>query len=145
MPNSSPAAPPDWAASTRPLARAVRAKSPPPEPLFHPRQERALLGALGASRNLDGALDMPRLLQALASGTVLQALPLQAAWGTRRGLQVLVDDGPGTAPFRADVAQLLRRLSALLPDERLHTLQFEGCPTRGCRQAGQSPSPWRRL
>ena len=140
LPPASPAAPPAWAASTPPLARAVRAKSPQPEPLFQPRQERALLGALGASRNPDGALDMPRLLQALASGTLLQALPLQAAWGTRRGLQVLVDDAPGMAPFRADVEQLLLRLCALLPNERLHRLQFEGCPTRGCRQAGQRGS-----
>lgn len=122
------------------MAPAVRAKSPPPDPLFDPRQERALLGGLSASRNPDGTLDLSQLVQILASGAVLQALPLTAVWGTWRGLQVLVDDGPGMVPFRADVAQLLARLSGLLPDERLHRLQFEGCPTRGCRWPGQRGS-----
>jgi hypothetical protein len=102
-----------------------------------------LLGGLAACMGRDGDLDVERLLQDLASGSPPRELPLHKSWGSRRGLQLLVDDGPGMAPFRADVERLWGRLSALLPADRLSRLAFQGCPTRGCRAPRRKGSrPW---
>jgi hypothetical protein len=103
---------PTWLDHVTPLERAVRAQSPPPEPLLDPRQERALLGGLSACLGEDGNLNVERLVDSLAKGTLPQELPLQPSWTTRRGLQILIDDGPGMAPFRGDVARVMARLSA---------------------------------
>ena len=144
LPTTGPPRPPPWINTVKPLPRAVRASSPPPESLLDPQRERALLGGLAASINQDGGLDVARLVAALAHGTPLQTLPQETTWSTRRGLQVLVDDGPGMAPFRADVERVLARLGALLPGESLSRLAFEGCPVRGCRSRGRKGSrPWR--
>jgi len=132
---TSPGAPlrPAWVDHIRPLERAVRAQSPPPESLLDPRQERALLGGLSACLVYDGSLNVEHLVDALAKGTMPRELPRQPSWTTRRGLQVLVDDGPGMAPFRGDVERVMGRLGALLSRDRLDRQLFEGSPMRGCR------------
>lgn len=134
---------PPWVDQVVPLARAARATSPQPDALFDPRQERALLGGLSACMSHDGDLDVQRLLQDLTGGAPLRELPLQRSWSSRRGLQLLIDDGPGMAPFRADVERLWARLGELLPADRLTRLAFQGCPTRGCRVPRRKGSrPW---
>lgn len=143
LPASTVPARPPWLQQVSPLPKAVRASSPAPDPLFEPRQERALLGGLAACLSHDGELHLERLLDDLARGQLPKHLPRHHSWGTQRGLQLLVDDGPGMAPFRADVEQLWSRLCALFPGERLSRLTFEGCPTRGCRKPRQRGSrPW---
>jgi hypothetical protein len=142
----SPGAPvrPTWLDHVTPLERAVRAQSPPPESLLDPRQERALLGGLSACLGDDGNLNVERLVDSLAKGTMPQELPLQPSWTTRRGLQVLIDDGPGMAPFRGDVARVMDRLGALLSRDRLDRLSFEGSPMRGCRTPRRrGRHPWK--
>lgn len=143
LPAEARPAPPAWLAQATPLPRAVRAVSLPPAPLFDPQQERALLGALAASLDEDGALHVDRLLEALVRGQLPARLPLRTRWGTARGLQVLVDDGPGMGPFRQDVDSLWARLGRLLPADRLSRLAFAGSPLRGCRAPRLRGSrPW---
>jgi hypothetical protein len=133
LPSADAGTPPAWAQPAAALPRAVRPASPPPAPLLAPRRERALLAGLAASLADDGEPDVSRVVDALARGLPLTTLPLTPTWSTRRGLQVLVDDGPGMAPFRGDVTRVLDGLADVVPADRIERLAFEGCPLRGCR------------
>ena len=139
----APAPRPAWAAVTLPLARGRRGDDPAPEPLFQPLQQRAILAALAAGRVDDDAIDLPRLVEILGRGETVQALPTRRAWGLRRGLQVLVDDGPGMAPFRADLQQLRSRLDGLFAAGSIEFGRFEGDPSRGVRVEGRKRGAWR--
>ena len=144
LPRGDPAPLPVWLAAVAPLPRPVKAATLPPEPLLDPRQERALHGGLAASLLPEGDIDIDRLATVMAGGHWPRELPRRLQWSTRHGLQVLVDEGPGMAPFRQDVARTLARLSALLPDDRVTRLSFVGSPARGCRLRGRRGlRPWR--
>ena len=144
LPKGDPAPLPAWLAAVAPLPRPVKASTLAPESLLDPRQERALHGGLAASLLPDGDIDVDRLAEVMASGHWPRELPRRLQWSTRHGLQVLVDEGPGMAPFRQDVERTLARLAALLPDDRVSRLSFVGCPTRGCRLQGRRGlRPWR--
>ena len=134
---------PLWAAHTGALPRARRTVTAPAGPLFDPRQERALLAGLCACLDEDDSLDVDRLVTVLADGSALRELPRQRSWGTRRGLQVLIDDGPGMAPFRGDITRLMTRLATLMPVDRLQRAAFEGSPMRGCRMPRRRATAWR--
>ena len=144
LPKSDPPPLPVWLTAVAPLPRPVKASTLPPEPLLDPRQERALHGGLAASLLPEGGIDIERLAVVMASGHWPRELPRRLQWSTRHGLQVLVDEGPGMAPFRQDVERTLARLAALMPDDRVARLSFVGCPTRGCRLQGRRGlRPWR--
>ena len=126
---------PAWARTTPAMARGTPVRSPLPESLLDPRQERAILCALAAGRADEEGVDLARVVGVIARGEPLRALPGRSAWNLRAGVQVLVDRGAGMAPFGADATQLVQRLQALVADGALEVLEFDGCPMRGVRPA----------
>ncbi|MES2715007.1 MAG: hypothetical protein V4795_04545 [Pseudomonadota bacterium] len=140
------AAPPAWLADASPaLARGALPPATPQDPLFSPQTTRALAAAVAGVQAADGELDVERLVVALAARDPLRSLPRQAAWSLRRGLQVLVDTGPGMLPFETDVQQLLAVLQRLLGADRLQVLAFADEPLHGCLPAdGDGRSSWPR-
>jgi hypothetical protein len=133
---------PGWAASAAAMPRAGATTSPPPEPLLDPQQERAIVASLAAGLVDDDSLDIDSLVVALSRAEPLRRLPMRRSWGLRRGVQVLVDQGPGMAPFAADVEQFIARLSQLLPPDRLQRAGFEGSPLRAVRIPKRKRAPW---
>ena len=133
---------PRWAATTTPMPRAQRVPAGVPDALLDPRQERALIGGLASSVARDGTIDLPRLIGQIGHGRLVRELPRQRRAGLRRGVQVLVDIGPGMAPFGPDVAQFIARLGTLVPRERIALLSFRGNPLRGCSLGDADPAAW---
>lgn len=133
---------PGWASVAAAMPRAGLTTSPPAEPLFDPRQERAIVASLAAGRVDDDAVDIDRLIAALARAEPLHRLPARRSWGLRRGVQVLVDQGGGMAPFAGDVEQFIGRLSQLLPPDRLQRAGFEGSPLQAVRIPKKKRAPW---
>jgi hypothetical protein len=133
MPTTVQATPPAWLANVTPMPRPVGVTRPSPiAPLFPAAQTRGLLTAMLASRDADGPLDVPRIVEALAQLRPVRELPREDAATMRRGVQLLIDRGLGMSPFRFDVEQLLRAIAALLPPEQTRTHYFMGSPLRKC-------------
>ena len=123
---------PAWLPAEAEMPRSSASYSAPLEPLFVPRESRALIGGLVAVRLREGDLDVERLIDAVARLESVSAVPRLPIWSVRRGAQVLIDRGPSMVPFDGDVEDLIRRVRRLVPDDRLELLEFEDCPVHGC-------------
>jgi hypothetical protein len=127
-----PPAPPAWAdAGEGGLDPFARAAPPPPTPLFGPPRGRAILSTTLATVVDEGDIDLGRVVERLAGGQMLRSLPRLPSLTLRRGVQLLVDQGAGLDPFRADAELLVRHLDEILSDDRLEVLSFADCPSRG--------------
>jgi hypothetical protein len=137
--------PPQWLVDVTAVPRSAGPlpPGPPPQPLFPREQTRALLTAAISTWTADGPLDVPRVIEMLASVEPIRVLPLETIASVRRGVQVLVDTGMGMGPYRADVDQVLRHLENVVADEQLRLLYFAGCPSRDCAAPGEDEMrPW---
>lgn len=133
---------PDWALPDRAMQRASPYLSPVVESLLDPRQERTAVAALVAGVADDEAIDLDAVVLTLARGEPLEALPMRRGWNLRRGLHVLIDQGPGMAPFRGDAEQFVSRLDRLMAPDLLAVGKFEGTPLHGVRMSSRQQAPW---
>ena len=122
-------------ALARPSAEPPPALATPP--LFANQTRRAVLSTALATVVHEGDLDVGAVVSMLTDGRPLRRIPRLPTLTLRRGVQVLVDIGPGLDPYRDDVAHLLQGLDDLLPDDRLAVEFFRGTPARELYSAGQ--------
>jgi hypothetical protein len=138
---------PDWLlpASGEPLPRAsASTASAAPAPIFAPLQARGIYTAALSTWVREGDPDVTLAIRERGAGRPLRAIPLVPRRTLRRGVQLLLDDGPAMAPFVADVRRLDESLAALFGDGQIERLFFWRCPTRGVRAGLRSRSrPWR--
>jgi hypothetical protein len=138
-PDEAARRPPPWAAVVRPLPPPLPAEAayrPALEPLFVPAWSRGILRAALATRG-DGYPDLDRLVDDLAWGRPLTALPT-LPWPTlSRGIQLLVDMGESMAPFFRDQAHLEAEVLRVVGRENVEVLRFAGCPSRGAGRGGR--------
>ncbi len=123
--------PPTWLEDGVDLRAGARQPPPQPEALFGRVHRRGLLSSAIATFEAAGELDVDAIIDVLASGRALRYLPRKLSATTRRGVQVLVDRGPGMDPFAGDQEQVVRALDDILADDRLEISEFVGCPGRG--------------
>jgi hypothetical protein len=135
---------PEWAdAKADDMDVTARGKAPPPSPLFRPPRGRAILSTTLATVINEGDIDLERVVEMLASGQMLSSLPRLPSLTLRRGVELLIDRGPGIDPFRGDVEWLVRNLDDILSDDQLEVSSFAGCPLRGVGSgARQTWVPW---
>jgi hypothetical protein len=122
-----PRALPPWPGGAELPSEAAPLKAPVAPPLLNPRWARGVLtGALGTWVH-EGDIDAPRAVELLLRRTPapLPRLPLRVL---RRGAEVLVDRGPGMAPFAGDVDPLLDDLRLTLGPDRWSARVFRGDP-----------------
>lgn len=113
-----------------------------PEPLFVPAWSRMLLRGVLASEDPHGAVDVERLVAAVADGRVLTDLPRLPRPHLGPAAQVLMDAGPSMTPFADDQLVMLEELRRLVP--QLQELVFETSPARGAGPADAwPPRPYR--
>ena len=120
---------PAWLRKASPLTSPapVRGKSAEPPSLFDPRWNKNILATMLSTLQIDGRLDIVRLVVAIATRTWPTVLPRLARYAPR-GVQVLVDVAEGMAPFAADQRQVLQTLSRLLGADRVTRLEVLGSP-----------------
>lgn len=111
-------------------------QSPPHEPLFLPRWTRGILNAALATDSEIGDVDIDRAVRTLAKGHALVDLPLMSTPTLARGVQLLIDRSEAMVPFIRDQMILHEQITATVGRDRVTTLRFVGCPTRG---AGTGP------
>jgi hypothetical protein len=107
------------------------AQAPPPPRLFGPPSGRAILSSALSTSIPEGDVDVERIIETLSEAQPVLELPRQLSATLRRGVQLLVDHGPGMVPFRADQEMFVTDLDDVLSDDRLEVLRFVGCPSRG--------------
>lgn len=114
---------------------------PPFEPLFRAQTTRAILSTALATEREEGDVDLERVLWYATHLQPLEALPRQSVSTLRFGIQLLVDRGPGMTPYFADQDLLIAELRKVAGKDRVQTLFFDKCPTRGCGTGGRAT--WR--
>jgi len=142
---TGPPPPPDWAdLREETLPATSRGATQLPPPLFAPPRGRAILSTTLATVVNEGDVDLDRVVEQLADGQMLRQLPRLPSLTLRRGVQLLVDRGPGIDPFRGDIEGLSRHLDDILSDDRLEIASFAGCPSRGVGTGSrQEWLPWK--
>lgn len=130
-----------WITDAEPVGPAsLKRPAPPPDPLFRAPRDRAILTALLTTHVPEGPFDFDALIERIAGGRPLGRIPRVSTSTLRRGVQLLVDRGPGMDPFQYDQQGLISSLDAILREEHLETQYFLGCPSRG---VGRGPrSTW---
>lgn len=101
--------PPTWLAA-RTLSRPAADLTSPPPPLFSPERERALLAAICRTLRPEGDIDVARVVDGLSRLQLPKVLPRLRVPSLTGGLQVVIDQSPWMAPYRADLARLVLRL-----------------------------------
>jgi hypothetical protein len=99
-------------------------------PLFGPPRGRAILSTTLATTVLEGEIDVERIVRDVSNGRPVRHLPRRPSLTLRRGVQLLLDHGPGMDPYRFDRERLVHSLDAILSDDRLEVLDFVACPAR---------------
>jgi hypothetical protein len=135
-------APPAWlgartlplAAAAAPLPPGAGARSPADALCLLPgASRRTLLLEMTGTREADGALDVARLVQAVAMGRNIARLPRRAVRRLPPRIILLLDEGPGMEPFAADQLALATALRKVAGSDRVQTLCFTGSIADGLR------------
>jgi hypothetical protein len=106
------------------------------EPLLAPGRAGPILAAAVETRDLNGPVDVDRLVGTVARARPVQRLPRLALASLARGVQLLVDTGLGMEPFARDQQELAIELRRVVGRSGVTELHFRNCPTRG---AGTGP------
>jgi hypothetical protein len=113
---------------------------PPLDPLFSPASSRNLIATALATWQLDGPVDVGRLVHRIASRRPVVRVPRRPRLTLRLGIQVLVDHGPGMDPFVRDASALVAQIRSIAGAHRVEVLRFANDP----RLAGPGPRrTWR--
>ncbi|HUR16968.1 MAG TPA: hypothetical protein VMZ33_06760, partial [Candidatus Limnocylindrales bacterium] len=122
-------------------------------PLFRPHWTRHLMSSICAVPIAEGAVDEPRLIDAVTRLRPLVRLPLRPRATLRRGVHVLVDRSESMMPFTRDVDDILRSLRATIGKDQFATAAFVDTPLAGdvlwlrtrIRAPWQAPSAGTRI
>lgn len=106
------------------------------DPLFEPLWTRNIVAAAVATRLPKGPVDMPDLIDRIAWGRPVYAIPRFPQSSLFRGAQILVDIGEGMELFYRDQEHLLYEIRQAIGKESISTLRFRDNPFRG---AGPGP------
>lgn len=128
---------PEWVRAARPLAMtasvspdAGAGELPALPPLFAAKRTRAVLTGFLAMPG-EGEVDVDALIERVARGQTLTAIPRRVRPTLGRGVHVLLDRSDAMMPFLGDIAALtgdLARVAGL--GQRIES--FVGSPSRGC-------------
>ncbi|MFE0516711.1 hypothetical protein [Streptomyces sp. NPDC058964] len=101
------------------------------EPPWTPEWARGVMVAAVSVPLASRRLDQRALVRKVSRQEVLRAVPWQRRSSTRRGVQLLLDHGPGMTPFQDDRRWLQGLLGSVAGRDRVEVLRFTGSPLRG--------------
>lgn len=103
---------------------------PPFRPLLTQRWTRAIVTKMLSAEVESGAADVPKLIEMIADNRPLSDIPRLREPTLSRGVQVLIDAGPGLAPYARDQERLLEQISDIVGRDRVEAWEFVGTPLR---------------
>ncbi|GHG50880.1 hypothetical protein [Streptomyces griseocarneus] len=105
--------------------------TPAYEPPWTPDWARGVMFAAVATPVAGRELNLRALLCRVSRHDAIRAVPRRLRPTTRRGAQLLLDHGPGMAPFQDDRLWLRELLGSVAGRNRVEVLRFRGVPGRG--------------
>ncbi|WP_158942770.1 hypothetical protein [Streptomyces sp. ERV7] len=112
-------------------ARTATAARLSHEPPWKADWARGIMFAVAATPVESREVDQRALLRGVVGRQALRAVPRRRRLSTRRGAQLLLDHGPGMAPFRDDAVWLRELVGSIAGRDRVDVLRFRGAPGRG--------------
>jgi hypothetical protein len=100
----------------------------PFEPLLRPIAARAILGAAIATRRPGSVLDADRVADRIARRRPLEPLPWREETAVPSAVVILVDRGPGMAPFAQDAEDVVARIAAVAGRDRIRVTRVYQSP-----------------
>jgi hypothetical protein len=94
----------------------------PPEPLFLPHHERAVLSALAAVSRPGREVDIAALVEQLSTRRAVDRIPRLPEATTRLGVQLILDQGAGMRPFARDLGLLAHSLRRIVGADAVDVL-----------------------
>jgi hypothetical protein len=117
---------PDWLDHVTALAPPRdSAPPPPPAPLLTVPWSRAVLSTAISVDTVTNAIDVHAVVDAVSRGIPLRQVPRRVIPTLSRGVQLLVDRGPGSAPFLGDQEVLIQQIRAVAGNDRVQVLRFD--------------------
>jgi hypothetical protein len=113
---------------------------PSPAPLLAMRWSRAVLSTAMSVDTTTNAIDVDAIVRAVGRGIPLRRVPRRVMPTLSRGVQLLVDRGPGSAPFVADQDLLIQQIRVVAGD-RVQVLRFD--PSRKFIAGSGPRSRWK--
>jgi hypothetical protein len=114
----------------------------PHRPLISAHTLPAILHAALGTDAGDGDIDIDLLVPLLAAREPITSIPYESRPSLLRGVQLLIDVGPGMAPFRRDARHLARAVTRLVGITQTQEAWFDRSPLDGI---GRGPlSTWSR-
>jgi hypothetical protein len=107
-------------------------------PLLRPLWSRGVITTALATGARDGPPALDEVIDVLARGRALREMPRTLVPTLRLGVQVLIDAGPGMAPFARDQEMIVRELRRVLTGDRVRLASFVGVPYPRVR----TPAGW---
>lgn len=116
----------------KPLKDNSGENEPLPEyhPLFIPIWTRAIITKLLSIEVDEGLPDIQKLIKIISENQPLRQIPRKAYPTLRRGVQVLIDIGPGLLPYMCDQVSLLKQLKHIVGTDRIEVWDFIGTPLK---------------
>lgn len=143
LPVSLPSFAPGPATPLLASAREGEARSDPPS-LFPALEKRGIYGAALATWAEGADVDIERTIDGLANAEMFTSIPRLLVRTLRRGVQLLLDEGPSMEPFRSDVRALERDLMLIVSPSLIDRQVFHRCPTRKLRTNSRAArTSWR--
>ncbi|MGW4894847.1 hypothetical protein ACWEQL_21645 [Kitasatospora sp. NPDC004240] len=112
--------------SLLPSPAPVRGRTAPS--LLRPDHQRAILAQLAGAIRPGPDIDIPHLVELLATRQAVNEIPRKPARTTRSGVQLLLDMGPSMRPFLRDLHLLVRQLRSVTGQDEVCVLRFAGEP-----------------
>jgi len=145
LPNLAPAEPdPDWLDGDASLLDQTDASPCARQTLFPEPASRHIFAAAVASWRAGDAVDVPRLIEAVARRQPLRALPRRAEPTLARGCQLLLDYSPAMVPFWDDLTDLIGQVGAVAGFAETRVYSFDTRPGEAVhwRPDGRT-EPWK--
>ena len=107
-------------------------------PLLAPIWTRAIITKLLSVDASSGVPDIQKLVEIISRNRPLEQIPCQFLPTLRKGVQVLIDNGPGLVPFLRDQISFLEQLKLVVGPDRVQIWEFVGTPLKHAVSTGAS-------
>jgi hypothetical protein len=99
-------------------------------PLLSPIWTRGIVVEILSTEINEGLPDMRELIELISHCKPITQIPYQSSSTIRRGAQVLIDAGPGSAPYMRDQTFLLEQIENIVGSDGVDTWDFIGTPIK---------------
>jgi hypothetical protein len=130
---------PVWVRSASVLFTRSPRRVPPKPSLLEPHWTRAILTTALSTPGEAGDIDVDRLVDDVASGRPVRALPLLRAATLARGVYCWIDRSPSLQPFVEDQIQIAAQLRHVVGPSRLTVRTTNGVPPRSAEAMAGVP------